>query len=84
MEQLRREGVKAGLLQLLTIWPFPKKEVTEALRRAKVAAVPELNLGQIYQEVAACNAGTRLISVNKVKGELLTPQEIIDAVRGEI
>lgn len=84
VEQLRREGVKAGLLQLLTIWPFPKKEVSEALRRAKVAAVPELNLGQIYQEVAACNAGTRLISVNKVKGELLTPQEIIDAVRGEI
>lgn len=84
VEKLRAQGVRAGLLQLQTVWPFPKKEVAAALSQAKIAAVPELNLGQIYQEVAACNAGTKLISINKVKGELLTPQEIIDAVREEI
>lgn len=84
MEKLRAEGVKAGVLQLQTVWPFPKKEVAEALKQAKVAAVPELNLGQIYQEVKACNEGTKLISIPKVKGELLTPDEIIDAVREEM
>ena len=84
MEKLRENGVKAGVLQLQTVWPFPKKEVAEALKQAKVAAVPELNLGQIYQEVAACNDGTKLISIPKVKGELLTPDEIIDAVKEEL
>ncbi len=84
VEKLRESGVKAGLLQLQTVWPFPKKEVTAALGQAKVVAVPELNLGQIFQEVAACNKGTKLISIPKVKGELLTPQEIIDAIKEEM
>lgn len=85
VEKLRADGVKAGLLQLLTVWPFPKMQVSAVLKRAKVVAVPELNLGQIYQEIAACNDfGTKLISIPKVTGELLTPQEIIEAVKGEI
>lgn len=84
VEKLREQGVKAGLLQLLTVWPFPEKEVVEVLKTAKTVVVPELNLGQLYEQIAIRNDfGTKIIPINKVKGELITPQEILDALKEE-
>lgn len=81
MEKLRDRGIKAGVLQLQTIWPFPRKAVRKALERANLVVVPELNLGQLYSEVQRYNdVGTKVISVNKVRGELITPDEIIKAI----
>ena len=81
MEKLLAQGVKAGVLQLQTIWPFPVKAVQKALAQAKLAVVPELNLGQLYSEVQRYNVeGRKVISVTKVRGELITPDEIIKAI----
>ena len=44
IEILRKKGVKAGLLQLVTVWPMPEKEIRAALQQAKTVIVPELNL----------------------------------------
>ena len=67
-----------------SVWPFPEKEVVEVLKSAKTVVVPELNLGQLYEQIAIRNSfGTKLIPINKVKGELITPQEIIDALKEE-
>lgn len=80
MKQLRAEGVKAGLLQLKTVWPLPEKEIREVLSKAKAVVVPELNLGQIAGEIRKYNDyGCRVIQANRTDGILITPTQIIAA-----
>lgn len=80
MEQLREEGVRAGLLQLQTVWPLPEKEIRQVLSSAKTVVVPELNLGQIAGEIRKYNDyGCRVLQANRVDGILITPAQIIDA-----
>lgn len=85
VENLRAEGIKAGLLQMVTVWPFAKKAVEKVFSQAKLVVVPEMNLGQIYDEMKKYNTtGTRMICVNKVRGELITPAEITVAIKEEM
>ena len=73
------KGVKAGLLQLVTVWPMPEKEIRAALQQAKTVIVPELNLGQLAGEVRKYNDyGCKVLQANRTDGILLTPQQIVD------
>ena len=80
VKDARAAGLKVGLFRPITIWPFPEKELRELARHAHTFIVPEMNLGQLKLEVerVACNA--KIIGVNKVSGELITPGEILDAI----
>lgn len=79
IEILRKKGVKAGLLQLVTVWPMPEKEIRAALQQAKTVIVPELNLGQMAGEVRKYNDyGCKVLQANRTDGILLTPQQIVD------
>jgi len=74
----RKAGIKAGLLQLVTLFPFPRKSVDTYLRQCRVAVVPEMNLGQMCREVARVNQSEcRIVKHNKIDGQLITPDEIL-------
>ncbi|MPM06388.1 2-oxoglutarate oxidoreductase subunit KorA [bioreactor metagenome] len=76
--KLRNKGVKVGLLQLVTIWPLPEKEIREVLSSMKKVVIPEMNLGQLAGEIRKFNDyGCKVIQVNRVDGILITPEEII-------
>jgi 2-oxoglutarate ferredoxin oxidoreductase subunit alpha len=55
VKDAREQGVKAGLLQLVTLFPFPRQDVEAVLRQSRVALVPEMNMGQISREVKRVN-----------------------------
>jgi 2-oxoglutarate ferredoxin oxidoreductase subunit alpha len=78
----RQAGTKAGVLQLVTIWPFPDLEVIEYGSRAKKIVVPEMNYsGQIAGEVQRLLGPTADIRrVNKYNGTVITPQEIMKVI----
>jgi 2-oxoglutarate ferredoxin oxidoreductase subunit alpha len=83
VRRARKEGVKAGMLRLKTIWPFPEPAIRDLASRAKSIIVPEMNLGQLALEVervAGCEA--RVVRVGKVNGELFRPDEIYAAIMG--
>ncbi|MDR2713291.1 MAG: 2-oxoacid:acceptor oxidoreductase subunit alpha [Clostridiales bacterium] len=74
----RQKGIKAGLLQLVTIWPFPTDQVREVCSRVKGVVVPEMNLGQVLGEVSKTNPGQiPIVGVNRVDGQMITPYEIL-------
>ena len=74
----RQQGIKAGRLQLVTLFPFPRKAVDSALRQCKAVIIPEMNMGQISREIHRVNqAGTRIIKHNRIDGHLITPDEIL-------
>jgi 2-oxoglutarate ferredoxin oxidoreductase subunit alpha len=81
VEILRAQGIKAGLLQLQTIWPFPEKTVAEYCQDKKAVFVPELNHGQLLGEVKKAACQEKLYGINKYNGEIITPQEIAAKVK---
>ncbi len=78
VREARERGVKAGLIQLVTLWPFPRQAVEPVLRRVRAVLVPELNMGQMSREVKRVNEGaTRVETLNRIDGNLITPNEIL-------
>ncbi len=77
--EARERGIKAGLLQLITLWPFPRRHLEPLLRQVRAALVPELNMGQMSREVKRINQGlTRVEALNRIDGNLITPDEIME------
>ena len=77
----REKGIKAGLLRLKTIWPFPDREIEEISGPVRKIIVAEMNLGQIAHEVEwATRRSKPVIRVNKINGEPITPNEIFNAI----
>ena len=78
----REMGIKAGFLKLTTIWPFMRGPVERALKTSKAVLVPEMNMGQISREVKRVNqAYSRVHTLNKVDGTIITPEEILGRIR---
>ncbi|WP_425060739.1 2-oxoglutarate oxidoreductase subunit KorA [Sporomusa carbonis] len=73
----REQGVKAGLLKLITIWPFPGHVLERVAQQAKKVIVPELNYGQLAGEIERYVGKDRVVAVTRVDGELFKPDEIL-------
>lgn len=82
VEDLREQGIKAGLLKLMTIWPFPEKIIEETAKGRKAIIVPELNTGQVRGEIQKIIGKEKLVGLNKINGELITPREIVQKIKG--
>jgi 2-oxoglutarate ferredoxin oxidoreductase subunit alpha len=81
VRQAREEGIRAGMLRLITIWPFAEDRVRELARRARAFVVPEINYGQIVLEVERCAAGKKTVLVPHMGGGMHQPQDILAAIR---
>jgi len=51
VDELRAEGIRAGLLRPITLFPFPERELKEAVRNAGLALAVEMSLGQMVEDV---------------------------------
>ena len=83
VELLRAEGEKVGLFRPISIWPFPDEALTALLPKVKSVFVTEMNAGQLAGEVKKIVNGAAALDVLFViDGEIMTPQEIVDAWKG--
>ncbi len=76
-----RYGRKVGLLRLKTLWPFPEALVERAAENAQRVIVAEMNLGQIALEVERIVGRHKVLRVGRADGQIVTPQQIVDAMR---
>jgi 2-oxoglutarate ferredoxin oxidoreductase subunit alpha len=82
VDEARERGIKAGLLRLLTVWPFPEDIVRELAKRVKGFITVELNLGQIHLEVQRCAEGRApALLAGHVGGSAITPEEILEKIQ---
>ncbi len=81
VRKAREAGVKAGLLRLVTVWPFPEKTVAELANRVKAIVVPEMNYGQVVREVERAAKETPVYFLPKLGGEPHKPSEIFEVLR---
>ncbi len=81
VELARKKGIKAGLLKLITIWPFPDEAIRKLAERVGGIVVAEINLGQIYREVERASQGKiPLRGVFHAGGRIHTPQEVLRGI----
>jgi 2-oxoglutarate ferredoxin oxidoreductase subunit alpha len=80
----REKRIKAGLIQPLTIWPFPDAYMEHILEQLDLIIVAELNQGQLIGEVMRVSRGkTRVRGLNRYDSELITPDQIFEKIREE-
>lgn len=78
VDEAREKGIKAGLLKLNTVWPFPESQIRELSHRVRGFLTVEINLGQIHLEVARCAGGrAEVFHVGHAGGSVITPETII-------
>jgi 2-oxoglutarate ferredoxin oxidoreductase subunit alpha len=84
--EARREGIRVGLLKLITAWPFPEKAVRALAKRVPLFVVPEINYGQMALEVERCAAGggARTVLIPYAGGKIHTPEMILKVVREQL
>ncbi len=79
MHEARAKGIKAGVLRLITIWPFPEEIVRQSCANVRAVIVPEMNLGQVRTLVVNALSGMSLkvAGVNHVDSTYIIPAEIL-------
>ncbi|MEM2960311.1 MAG: 2-oxoacid:acceptor oxidoreductase subunit alpha [Candidatus Bathyarchaeia archaeon] len=81
----RADGIKAGLLKLITVWPFHDALIRSLAERVKKIIVPEINIGKYYREVQrACEGITKVVSLPINRGRMHSPKEILSKIRSEM
>jgi 2-oxoglutarate ferredoxin oxidoreductase subunit alpha len=82
VRQADEEGIPVDLVRPVTLWPFPVEPTVEMAEKVDVIVVPEMNLGQMINEVQRCIDGrARVVGVNRADGEPITPEDILHRIR---
>lgn len=82
VDEARDIGIKAGLLRLVTIWPFPEEHIKKLADQAKGFVTVEINLGQIHHEVERC-VGRKVPAylVGHPGGTIISPERVLDLLK---
>jgi len=81
MQKCREKGIKAGVVQFVTLWPVSDAAVDDAMSRVKAAVFPEMNLGQYIDVVRARNPrNIPVLGVNRVDSRSILPAQIVEKV----
>ncbi len=73
----RADGLKAGLIRPVTLWPFPVKAFEQAIPRAKRFLVVELSDGQMVEDVRLAVEARRPVGFYGRQGGMVpVPEEI--------
>lgn len=80
VEMARKKGIKAGYFRMISVWPFPRKQMKKLGETVKRIYVPEMNLGQMVHPIREYSC-TECIPISKIGGEVHLPTEILHALK---
>jgi pyruvate/2-oxoacid:ferredoxin oxidoreductase alpha subunit len=77
VDQLRAQGVRAGLFRPITLWPFPSRELCETAKSVKQVLAVELSTGMMVEDVRlALNGSVPVEYYGRVGGNVPMAEEI--------
>ncbi len=84
----RANGIRAGLIRPITLWPFPNDALAKAAGSVNHFIAVELSMGQMIQDVELAIRCAKPVSlVSRVGGMIPTPEQVLSAIesaaRGE-
>jgi 2-oxoglutarate ferredoxin oxidoreductase subunit alpha len=78
IELLRAEGIKAGMLRPITLWPFPSKRLKELADSVKGMLAVEMSCGQMVEDVRlAVNGKVKVEHYGRVGGSIASPNDVL-------
>jgi 2-oxoglutarate ferredoxin oxidoreductase subunit alpha len=78
----REQGIKAGLFQALTVWPFPRAALQERFKKTKKVLTVEMNMGQMKYEVErVAPHGVEKQTLLRANGMPFSPDEVLNAIK---
>ena len=77
----REQGIKAGLVRPITLWPFPTRAIEAVVPTAKAFLDVEMNMGQMVEDVRLAVAGRVPVEFyGRTGGVIPTPDEVLAAI----
>lgn len=77
IDLLAEEGIRAGLIRPISLWPYPYEAFDKVPQSTKAVISVELSRGQMIDDVKIGCCGRFPVSLSsRVGGVLITPQEI--------
>lgn len=85
MQLLREQGIKAGLLRPITLFPFPSKRINELADKVKGILSVEMSAGQMVEDVLlSVNGKVTVKHFGRMGGIVTTPEEVVDNLKSNI
>lgn len=85
IEIAREQGIKAGILRPITLWPFPYKEIERLSHQVKGILSVELNAGQMVEDVQlAVKNGVKVDYFGRMGGIVPDPDEVVNALKEKL
>lgn len=82
VNKARQEGIKAGWIRPVTLWPFPAEQISQAADEFRIFLVVEMSCGQMVEDVRLAVAGkTPVLFYGRPGGGVPTVEEILDKIR---
>ena len=81
INEARKQGIKAGLIRPITLWPFPKAPFEAASEKVKSVISVELSMGQMIEDVKlATGCKVPVTLCNRAGGMIPSPEQVLDAI----
>ena len=80
VNRCRAEGIKVGMLRLVTVWPTPETALKKVAETVKAIVIPEINMGQIAEQVERFANNIPVVRVTHT-ARLHKPEEIISKIK---
>lgn len=74
---LREQGIKAGLIRPITLWPFPTETIAKAAEKADAFLTIEMSLGQMIEDVKLAVNGKKPVYFYGRNGGMIPEEDAI-------
>lgn len=82
VDEARKQGIKAGVVRPVTLYPFPVNELNAAVKNAKKVLVVEMSMGQMVDDVKlAINCSKPVEFFGRTGGVIPAPAEILAKIK---
>jgi len=82
VDEARKQGIKAGVVRPVTLYPFPVNEINAAVKSAKKVLVVEMSMGQMIDDVKlAINCSKPVEFFGRTGGVIPAPAEILAKIK---
>jgi 2-oxoglutarate ferredoxin oxidoreductase subunit alpha len=82
VDQAREEGISAGLIRPITLWPFPTKQISAAAETFRMFLTVEMSCGQMVEDVQLAVAGKCPVLLHgRPGGGVPSVDEVLDRIR---
>jgi 2-oxoglutarate ferredoxin oxidoreductase subunit alpha len=82
VSKARQEGIKAGWIRPITLWPFPTEQISKAAEDFKIFLTVEMSCGQMVEDVKLAVAGKApVMFYGRPGGGIPTVEQVFEKIK---